>query len=152
MECLHSRSSLCLCQLCLPGQRKYDGPGTGSPPGARKRSGKSGVRTAILSLLLSRQPAPSGARRQDCTPGPFRSWLASSGAIRQTTHPHRRQERVQRHAGPVSGRPYYFAILHVICPVREHNLPAQALGQPSPQRRLWPLCSGLIGGYKWKSK
>ena len=34
-------------------------------------------------------------------PSPFRGWLASTGAIWQTAHPHRRQERVQRHAGRI---------------------------------------------------
>ena len=31
-------------------------------------------------------------------PSPFRGWLASTGAIWQTAHPHRRQERVRRHS------------------------------------------------------
>ena len=41
--------------------RPPDCPDTGPPPGARKRSGKSRVGTAILSLLFFTQPAGCGS-------------------------------------------------------------------------------------------
>ena len=52
-------------------------------------------------------------------PGPYRCWLASTGAIRQAKHKTFSEFWVQRHAGPAL------------------SPPGRNLGQPSPQGRLW---------------
>ena len=63
----------------------------------------------LPSAAAAGWPSRHGTNRLFCgtglglQSGPYRCWLASAGAIRQTAHPHRRQERVQRHAGTGPG-------------------------------------------------
>ena len=72
-----------------------------APPGARKRSGKSGGRTAILSLLPSRQPAlVQQSARIARRPFPVLACQRRS-AVWPWRLATRRQERVQQHAATI---------------------------------------------------